>query len=125
MEEKNDFIALEEKENGVSRLALKGYLDAHTAPNLEDALQELIERGKYKILINLGELDYISSAGLGVFMAFIEEARENGGDIKISELKPKVLSVFELLGFPALFDIFERDEEALDRFRKGKMKRNE
>jgi len=125
MKENNDIKIIEEKENDVSRLALNGYLDAHTAPKLEDSLKELIESGQYKILINLGALDYISSAGLGVFMAFIEEVRENGGDIKISELKPKVLSVFELLGFPALFDILESDEEALDRFRKGKMKRNE
>ena len=60
---------------------------------------------------------YISSAGLGVFMAYIEEIRENGGDIKITNLQAKVFNVFDLLGFPLLFDILDTEEEAFTRFR--------
>jgi anti-sigma B factor antagonist len=59
---------------------------------------------------------YISSAGLGVFMAYIEEVRESGGDIKIAALQPKVFNVFDLLGFPMLFDIIETEEGAVAKF---------
>jgi anti-sigma B factor antagonist len=97
-------------------LYLKGYLDAHTAPELESALSNIIQKGRNRILVNFRELDYISSAGLGVFMAFIEDIREAGGDIKLSEMKPKVFSVFDLLGFPMLFDIEQEESKAIEKF---------
>jgi anti-sigma B factor antagonist len=97
-------------------LYLRGYLDAHTAPDLEDAIGNLVKGGKNKIIINLKDLDYISSAGLGVFMAFIEEIRESGGDIKLAELKPKVFTVFDLLGFPMLFDIEPNEKDIIQKF---------
>lgn len=97
-------------------LDLKGELDAHTASELEAALQKCQQDANYCIVINGSELQYISSAGLGVFMAYIEELREEGGDIKIAALQPKVFNVFDLLGFPMLFDIHETEEEALKKF---------
>ncbi len=102
--------------NEVSVLHLSGFLDAHTVNRFENALQDLLKEERYKITVNLKDLDYISSAGLGVFMGFIEEIREKGGDIKISNLSPKVYKVFDLLGFPALFDICEDEQEALNKF---------
>ncbi len=105
--------------NGVQILDLHGELDAHTAPELEAALQKCLQNGQYNILINGRDLDYISSAGLGVFMAYVEEIREKGGDLKIAELKPGVYNVFDLLGFPLLFDILPSEAEALERFARG------
>lgn len=105
--------------NTVQILDLHGELDAHTAPELEAALQQCLQKGIYQILINGRNLDYISSAGLGVFMAYIEEIREKGGDLKIVELKPSVYNVFDLLGFPLLFDICPSEDEALERFERG------
>ena len=61
----------------ISILRLKGFLDAHTAPNFEQAIQELLEENRYKIIISMSDLNYISSAGLGVFMGFIEEIRKS------------------------------------------------
>ncbi len=100
----------------VKLLKLQGYLDAHTAPHLESALGNLIQEGSHKIVVNFKELDYISSAGLGVFMVYIEDVRTTGGDIKLSEMKPKVFTVFDLLGFPMLFEIVEHDQIALAKF---------
>ena len=96
----------------ISILRLKGFLDAHTAPNFEQAIQTLIEENRYKIIISMTELNYISSAGLGVFMGFIEEIREKDGDIKLSNMSDKVYKVFDLLGFPALYQIFREEAEA-------------
>ena len=99
-----------------SILYLKGYLDAHTASELESMLQKLVDEGKYNILVNFKELYYISSAGLGVFMGFIEDVREHKGDIKLSNMSPKIYRVFDLLGFPSLYDIFNDESEALAKF---------
>jgi len=105
------------RDNGEVRiLDLKGELDAHTASELEAAIQKCQSDNQVHILINGQNLMYISSAGLGVFMAYIEEVRESGGDIKIAALQPKVFNVFDLLGFPMLFDITETEDEAITRF---------
>lgn len=98
-------------------LDLKGELDAHTASELEAALQKCQEEEHHHIVVNGENLQYISSAGLGVFMAYIEEVRDQGGDIKIAALQPRVYNVFDLLGFPMLFDIVETEEEAVEKFR--------
>jgi len=96
----------------ISILRLKGFLDAHTAPNFEQAIQQLLEENRFKIIISMSNLNYISSAGLGVFMGFIEEIRANDGDIKLSNMTDKVFKVFDLLGFPALYQIFNDEVEA-------------
>ncbi|MBX3042290.1 MAG: STAS domain-containing protein [Candidatus Kapabacteria bacterium] len=109
-------------EKEVVCMYLKGFLDAHTASELENAIQSTISEGKYKILMNFEQLDYISSAGLGVFMSFIEEIRNKNGDIKMSNMSDKVFSVFDLLGFPMLFDIDKDEEICLQKFYENKIK---
>jgi len=104
-----------DKDN-ISVLYIGGFLDAHTAPDLEDAIQNLIDGDRYKIIVNFKDLNYISSAGLGVFMGFIEHIRDNNGDIKMSNMSPKIFRVFDLLGFPTLYDIVEDEINAVEKF---------
>ena len=101
---------------GVSVIDLRGYLDAHTAPDLENAFQKLLNEKKFNIVVNCKDLSYISSAGLGVFMAFIEDVRKNQGDIKLTNMSPKVYNVFDLLGFPILYEIYKDELEAVKKF---------
>lgn len=104
----------------ITILDIYGELDAHTAPELENELQQLIEEKTVFIVVNGSGLEYISSAGLGVFMAYIEDIRSQQGDIKISNLKPKVFNVFDLLGFPTLYDILDDEKDAIDLFKQTK-----
>lgn len=104
------------KESGLEVLDLHGELDAHTASQLEEALKNLINNSKSNIIVNFKELDYIASAGLGVFMAYIEDVRSIGGDIKLTNMNDKVYNVFDLLGFPTLYDIFENEQLAIEKF---------
>ena len=110
------FEVIKNENSGIAILNVKGYLDAHTAPDLENAFQELIDERKYKIVVNFSSLNYISSAGLGVFMGFIEDIRKNGGDIKLTNMKPKIYRVFDLLGFPTLYDILDEEAKAVRKF---------
>jgi len=112
----SDFKVLTREEPPVSVLEIKGYLDAHTAPELESAIDTLVKERKYNIIVNCRDLTYISSAGLGVFMAYIEEVRKNQGDIKLTNMSPKIYNVFDLLGFPLLYEIFKDEREAMKRF---------
>lgn len=97
-------------------LELSGELDAHTASQLENSLKSLIEKDKHNIIVNCSDLEYIASAGLGVFMAYIEDVRSLGGDIKLTDMNDKVYNVFDLLGFPTLYDILENEEDAIQKF---------
>jgi anti-sigma B factor antagonist len=112
----SEFHIGQREQQQVSVLDLKGYLDAHTAPKLEEAFQSLLNKERFQIVVNCRELSYISSAGLGVFMAFIEDVRKNKGDIKLTNMSPKVYNVFDLLGFPLLYEIFKDEQEAVTRF---------
>ena len=104
---------------GISVIYLKGYLDAHTAPDFEQVLQFLVDENRVKIVVNLAELSYISSAGLGVFMGFIEDIRSKGGDIKLADLTEKVYRVFDLLGFPVLYEILDKEKDAIAKYEEG------
>jgi anti-sigma B factor antagonist len=116
----SDFSIKVRNEEPVQVLELKGYLDAHTAPKLEETFQNLIDKGSHRIVVNCRDLSYISSAGLGVFMAFVEDLREQSGDIKFSNMSDKVYNVFDLLGFPLLYEIFREEREAVEKFTNAK-----
>ena len=106
--------------NDYSIIYLNGFLDAHTAPDLESELEKLTEEKRFNIVVNFKELNYISSAGLGVFMGYIENIREHSGDIKMCCMSPKIFRVFDLLGFPRLYDIVDAEEQAVELFYKPK-----
>lgn len=112
-----EFSTTIKDKGNVSIIYLNGYLDAHTAPQLENNFSNLIDNSKYNIVVNFEELNYISSAGLGVFMAYIEKIRENEGDIKLSSMSDKVFNIFDLLGFPLLYEIFKSEDEAINKFK--------
>jgi anti-sigma B factor antagonist len=112
-----DFQTTTNQMNNITTISIGGFLDAHTAPKLEEAFVEQINSARYKIVVDFEQLKYISSAGLGVFMAFIETMRNNGGDIKLAAMQPNVFNIFDLLGFPFLYEIFPSAAEAVAKFR--------
>ena len=111
------FSIATESSDGFAIISLEGAVDAHTAPKFEEAVQSVIDAGQHKIVVDCQKLTYISSAGLGVFMGFIEEVREvDGGDIKICGLSEKVKQPFEILGFETLYDFCPDVESAKKQF---------
>ncbi|MFC2083772.1 STAS domain-containing protein [Bacteroidota bacterium] len=113
-----DFNVSTRGSGSVKVIDLKGYLDAHTAPDLENEFNKLIQDSQFKVVVNFTDLKYISSAGLGVFMAYVETMREHEGDIKFSNMKDEVFNIFDLLGFPVLYEFFKDESEAIDKFNK-------
>lgn len=108
----NPFSVRTDLEDGFAVIRLEGAVDAHTAPQFEAAVQSAIDAGQHRIVVDCERLTYISSAGLGVFMGFIEEVRDQGGDIKICGLSEKVKQPFEILGFESLYDFCPNVEGA-------------
>jgi anti-sigma B factor antagonist len=100
-------------ENGSWVLILTGEIDASNSVELDAAVSEVLEEGAKKILIDCSELDYISSAGLGVFMSYLDDFEENNVKMVIFNLKDKVFQVFHILGLDQLITIRPTKEEAL------------
>jgi anti-sigma B factor antagonist len=112
----NSFTVTRAQEGDVAVLSLDGYLDAHTAPKFENTIQEEVDAGRIRIVVDCEKLTYISSAGLGVFMSFVEDVRAAGGDIKVCATQPTVYEVFDILGFPEIFDILPDRAQAVRKF---------
>ncbi len=100
----------------ISVISVKGYVDTTTSTELEESLKRLLGGGRYDIVIDLGNVNYISSAGWGIFISEIKEIRENGGDLKLAAMIGDVYEVFELLEFQTILESFDTVEEAVGSF---------
>lgn len=96
----------------IFELEVIGEVDASSSINLDNALVTAMEANK-SILINLQALQYISSAGLGVFISYLEELKTNQTKLVFYGLTETVSQVFEILGLHELFEICDSKESAI------------
>ncbi|MFQ3215138.1 MAG: anti-sigma B factor antagonist [Marivirga sp.] len=101
------------KEDTVDYLTIEGDVDASSSIHLDEALTKLVDDASATaILIDCGSLAYISSAGLGVFMSYIDLFKEKQIQMVIYGLSEKVFNVFQILGLDQLLNITSDKEEA-------------
>lgn len=108
----------ERDEAGVAIVSLKGRLDAASSQEAEQRMNALIDAGNKSILVNLGNLDYISSSGLRVLLASLKRLKKTGGDLRLACPKPAVRDVFTMAGFHRIFAIDDDEASALNSFAK-------
>lgn len=95
----------------------KGHLDAHNVERFEKEIVRLLGNSINNIIINCKSLNYISSAGMGIIMGYLDEIRENGGDIKLCSLNERVFEIFDLVGFTDIYDFLDDEDSALNKFK--------
>jgi len=100
----------------VSILTLRGTIETTNASGLEDTLQRIVDESCYRIVVDLGAVTYISSAGWGIFISEIKRIRRNGGDIKLAAMTPEVREVFDLLEFGNILKPFSKPADAIRDF---------
>jgi anti-sigma B factor antagonist len=93
-------------------LAPEGDLDANSSMLMDEKIQDGIDRDVYRFHIDCTGLRYISSAGLGVFISFMEVLSVHEGKFVFSSMSENVHSVFRLLGLEQLMEIVSSKEEA-------------
>ncbi|MCZ6767540.1 MAG: STAS domain-containing protein [bacterium] len=98
--------------DGISVVKVNGYLDTTTATELEEALFGLLKKESYRIVVDLSDTTYISSAGWGIFIGEIKEIRNRGGDLKLAGMNGDVFEVFQLLEFQSILNAHDTTEEA-------------
>jgi anti-anti-sigma factor len=106
----------ERSENGITLFVLRGRIDTQGAVDLDLTLQAAVAEGKHKMVLDMTEVRYISSAGLRTLADVLTKNREAGGDLKLVALDRKVLRVFRIIGFDKFFSIYDVLETAMSDF---------
>jgi anti-sigma B factor antagonist len=97
----------------VSVVKVSGRVDSMTAPELEKALQGLMDTNRNQLVLDLQETDYMSSAGLRVLVASLKTAKKNGGNLRLAQLSTRVKEVLDLAGLTPVFEIYSDVVEAV------------
>ncbi len=95
----------------------KGHLDAHNVERFEKEVLKQLGNDVVNLVINCKELNYISSAGMGIIMGYLDEIREKGGDIKLCAVDERVYEIFDLVGFTEIYDFLDSEEKAVAKYK--------
>jgi anti-sigma B factor antagonist len=96
---------------------IKGRIDSYTSPNLAEKLNDLTAMDRYKIVLDLGEVSFVSSAGLRVFIDIQKKCkRTNQGEVILLNVPPRVYDTLELAGFAPLFKFYTNVNSAIEAF---------
>ena len=104
---------IQKEKDGVIELNISGRLDAVSAVEADRDFSKVVDAGHERLLINLANLDYISSAGLRVLLVVAKRVQQNGGKVVLCCLSGNVKEVFEISGFASIFKIFPSNDEAV------------
>lgn len=105
--------------NNVIVLNLRGRLDASNASDLKDKVKDCLKKGHIHIVIDLAEIDFVDSSGLGSLVACLRTVNKAGGDIRIAAVQDRVRAVFELIRLHHVFEIYEDSDAAAGSYRKA------
>jgi anti-anti-sigma factor len=111
-------IATSEVAPGVYELRLEGSLDWSNFGRVDAAIQEIFGRNCYRIVVNLAEATYISSAGFGCFIGSLDTAMKNNGDIIFAATPAKIQDVFNILGLSKILRFADSTPAAIALFKK-------
>jgi len=108
-----------EENNGITIVDVAGVVDTGTTLILDEHLSALLRDQRFKLIVNLAEVTYVSSAGWGLFISLLQKTREHQGDIKLVAMSQEVRNVFNMLAFSNLISAYLTEEEALAAFKQG------
>ena len=112
----NDFRLDHEMRGLIKVVKVTGSLDMETFLRLEKFLNTLFQQQHFNVLLDCKDLIYIASSGLGALVGLTKLARESGGDLKLVNVPERIHKIIDLLGFTKVFQIYDKEEEALASF---------
>ncbi|MBI4834566.1 MAG: STAS domain-containing protein [Planctomycetes bacterium] len=109
-------IKTQVNENGVVTIILDGSIDAYSYSKLEEVFNKLLAKQQYEMVVDLTGVDYLNSAGAGVFIGTLGVTEENNGKIVLVNPQSAVRNVFDLLGLSNVFSIVKDKSLAFNEF---------
>ncbi|MGM0507970.1 MAG: STAS domain-containing protein [Fusobacteriota bacterium] len=110
-------LEVEEKENDIVIMKIKGELDALVAHELKQKFIDLLEEDKKNFIVDFSELTHINSLAMGILRGRLKDAQSSGGDIKLSNLNDHISNIFEMVGLDELFEIYDSNDEAVKAYK--------
>lgn len=104
------------KKNDVSVVKVSGDIDISSSQEVRQYFESLLEENGNKVIINLGEVEYVDSSGLAAFVDILKKMRASGGTLKLSNVPGKVKGLFEITKLDKIFDMVDDEDDALDSF---------
>jgi anti-sigma B factor antagonist len=102
--------------SGVTVCRVEGEIDINSSPNIKKTFDKLLSTKTPKIVINLSKVTYVDSSGLATLVEILKNMRSYGGKMRLSDMSPKIKSLFEITKLEKLFEIKGSEEEALAKF---------
>ncbi|MCB8942135.1 MAG: STAS domain-containing protein [Ardenticatenaceae bacterium] len=100
----------------VELVTVSGRIDSSSAPQLDETLKGLMENGRYKMVIELSGVNYMSSAALRVLVSAVRECKSHRGNVKLANVSDRVNEVLKLAGLDAIFEVFDDKTAAVGSF---------
>ena len=104
------------RNQNIEVIHVSGRIDPVTSSQLENELSTILSSGSNRLVLNLAEVDFISSSGLRVFLTALKKVKSQNGDLKICGMNSNVEKIFKIAGFVSLFDISATEDEAVQKF---------
>ncbi|MFW5941260.1 MAG: STAS domain-containing protein [Chloroflexota bacterium] len=103
----------QELDNDTWLVGVSDRLDQNQTPELEAELDDLLQNGRHRIIVDLSEVNYINSGGLRCLVTAWRKARKQGGNVVLTGLHARVHDVFTMVGFDKVFDVYPDRNGAL------------
>jgi anti-sigma B factor antagonist len=104
------------RENQIAVIRLSGHLDAHTFESLQETLADLFDDECYRVIVDMSDVGYMSSAGAGVLIGALSQTRSNDGQLVLMKVRQEVMQVLKVLGIIDIFPLAADEEAALAAF---------
>jgi len=100
----------------VDVVKLKGRIDSSNVSAFEEAVNQLLQQGRYNLVLDMEKLDYMSSAGLRTMVAALKVSKNKGGNVVIAQPNERMVDTLKLVGFHTLFPQYGDVLQAVDSF---------
>lgn len=107
------------EEEGIGIITLEGEVDVYTAPKLKSRLIDLVDEGKYNIIVDLQKVEFMDSSGLGVLVGGLKRVKSHQGSIVLVCTQENILKIFRITGLVKVFPIYSTEVEALQGAKRG------
>lgn len=106
-------LRFEEKEKGMQTVvSIAGDIDAYHSPRLKEELEKYIKGDTAEIILDISEVPYIDSAGLGTLVSILRETRTHKKNLKLVGLRQNIKRIFEMTRLDKIFEIFDTVDES-------------
>jgi len=99
--------------DGIEVIDVQGEIDIYTAPRLRELLIDLVSKGHCQLVVNLDQVGFLASTGLGVLVGGLRRVRARDGSLDLVCTQPRILKILKITGLTEVFGIYETADHAI------------